>query len=486
MCRSNEQGGRRCNNHNPYGIQKRNLQSQKQYHEHRIANNETTAKQKEKSEKTLNATVSAIEALNAEKLSLGPVKPYVMPLTPATEKVLAQLESDGFKPYIVGGSVRDALMGYDSKDIDIEVYGGQPNSIAKSLRKLGTVDEVGKSFGVLKIRIGSEDFDVSLPRIDSKIGDGHKDFEVKVDPDLSLKEATARRDYTINSLMYSHKLGFIIDQHGGLKDLENKKLRHVSDAFDEDPLRVLRGVQMASRFNMELHPDTIEKSQTLKNGYKDLAQERVQGEFEKLYSKGNHPVKALKLLKAIGWDEHFAGLAEVNGPKLYRQVDKMQRLINDGTVPKDRRDLFLSATIANKLSDKDRYKFLTATTVGSDVKNAAAALSVMSPPIKQGKAALRAWAYGMPRHLSIRDWTTLEKAVGNEKEATRILKKAEKWGIADKRESDMINGQDVMALKPNQRPGSWMKEDLNKIREAQYSDQFRTREDGLKWIKKNI
>lgn len=486
MCRSNEEGARRCNHHNPYGIQKRNLQAQKQYHEHRLAIKGLTKTQREKSEKTLASTLKLITELNEEKTSLGVVKPYVMALTPATEKVLAQLESDGFKPYIVGGSVRDALMGYDSKDIDIEVYGGQPNSIAKSLRKLGSVDEVGKSFGVFKIRLGTEDFDVSLPRIDSKTGDGHKEFEVTVDPDLSLEEATSRRDFTINALMYSHKLGFIIDQHGGLKDLENKQLRHVSDAFDEDPLRVLRGVQMASRFNMELHPDTIEKSQTLRNSYKELAQERVQGEFEKLYSKGKHPVKALKLLKQIGWDEHFAGLAKVNSQGLYRQVNRMQKLIDDGTVPSNRRDLFLSATIANKLSDKDRYKFLSSTTIGSDVKNAASHLSIMKPPVKQGKSGLRNWAYGMPRHLTIRDWTILESAIGNEKEAARILKKAEKWGIADKSESDLINGQDILALKPNVRPGAWVKKDLDKIRQAQYSDQFRTRKDGLAWIKKNI
>lgn len=486
MCRSNEEGGRRCNHHNPYGIHKRNLQAQKQYHEHRLQDKSLTKTQREKSLKAYKKAVEGINDLNTEKAELGFVKPYVMNLTKATERVLDQLEADGFKPYIVGGSVRDALMGYDSKDIDIEVYGGEPDLVANSLRKIGKVDEVGKSFGVLKIAIGKEDFDISLPRIDSKTGDGHTDFEVQVDPDLSLEEATARRDYTINALMYSHKLGFIIDKHKGLKDLENKHLRHVSDAFDEDPLRVLRGVQMASRFGMSLHPDTIEKAQSLKSGFNNLAVERVQIEFEKLYSKGKSPVKALKLLKETGWEDNFAGLKEANTPALHRQVKKMQKLIDNGTVPADRRDMFLSATIANKLSDKDRLTFLSTTTIGSNVKNAAAQLAVMKPPRKQGKASLRKWAFDMPRQLTIRDWTTFEKAVGDKDAANRILKKAEKLGVADGREPDMIDGLDIMAHFSDRKPGPWMAETVKKVREAQYSDQFRTRETGLEWIKKNL
>lgn len=485
MCRPSSEGGRRCNAHNPYGIAKRNYQAQKQYHQKRLANSSLTEKQRKKSEKAYDEAVSMLSSLNEEKAELGTVKSYVMNLTPATEQVLNQLETDGFKPYIVGGSVRDALMGYDSKDMDIEVYGGTPDAIAKSLRKIGKVDEVGKSFGVLKIRIGNEDFDVSLPRLDSKVGDGHRGFEIEVNPDLSLEEATARRDYTINALMYSHKLGFIIDKHGGLKDLNNKQLHHVSDAFDEDPLRVLRGVQMASRFGMDLHPDTIEKAKTLFDGYNDLATERVQIEFEKLYSKGKNPVKALKLLQATAWDQHFAGLADVNNKDLHRQVKRMQHLIDSGTVPANRKAMFMSATIANKLSDKDRYKFLSDTTVGSDVKNSANMLSVMKPPVKQGKAALRKWAYDMPRNLSIRDWAILNMAVGDTEKAKTILAKAEKWGIADKPEPDLINGQDILQLRPEAKPGPWVKDALNKAREAQYSDVFRTKESALDWLNKN-
>jgi tRNA nucleotidyltransferase/poly(A) polymerase len=486
MCRASEEGGRRCNGHNPYGVSKRNLQAKKQYHENKLKENGLSPQQRNKTQKALNYVNSEINSLNEEKKDLGKVRSYVMNLTPATERVLNQLEADGFKPYIVGGSVRDVLLGLDSKDVDIEVYGGQVESISASLRKIGKVDEVGKSFGVLKIAIGKEDFDVSLPRIDSKIGDGHRGFDVHVDPDLSLEEATSRRDYTINALMYSHKLGFIIDKHSGLKDLKDNKLRHVSEAFDEDPLRVLRGVQMASRFGMDLHPDTVTKAQTLKNEYNALAIERVQTEFEKLYSKGKNPAKALKLLKATKWDENFAGLAKVNNEELHAQVTKVQKKIDSGEIPKEKRTLFLSAAIANKLDDpKERMKFLSDTIVGDDTKNAAFRLSTMKAPENVSDESLRNWSKDMFNKDSIRNWTTFESAIGDEKHAQEVFKKAEKLGILDAPEKDFLNGQDIMAKHPNEKPGPWMKEALNKARKAQYAGEFRSREDALNWLKTN-
>lgn len=486
MCRNKEQGGRRCDKHNAYGVLHRNLQAQKQYHQRKLQEADLPAKQRIRSETKLANTVSKLEALTAEKTSLGPVTAYTMQLTPNTEKVLAQLENDGYTPYIVGGSVRDALMGKESKDVDIEVYHGTPEQIARSLRKIGQVDEVGKSFGVLKIRIGNEDFDVSLPRKDSKKGDGHRGFTVEVTPELSLYEATARRDFTINALMYSHKHGFIIDQHGGLKDLERKELRHVSEAFDEDPLRVLRGVQMSSRFGMDLHPSTIEKAQTLKNGFSELATERVQIEFEKLYTKGTNPAKALKFLKETGWDANFPGLAEVNDPDLYRDLMRTQNLINSGVIPAEKKTVYLSAMIANRLSDRNRREFLSLTTVGSDVKNAADKLSLLQIPVKQGKAALRNWAYEMPRNLSIRDWAVLQQAKGETKHSAKVLAKAEKLGIADQSERDLLNGMDFQTVAPDKKPGPWMKNALAKARQAQYTDVFRTKEDALIWLRKNI
>lgn len=488
MCRASNgtQPGKRCNKHNPYGAQTRNLQAQKQYHSNKLKLNLSPAQRKRSEEKLRKAQTQLINLQN-EKTELGTVKPHVMNLTPAAEQILNQLQTDGLQPYIVGGSVRDELMGLTSKDVDIEVYGGDANSVAKSLRKIGKVDEVGKSFGVLKIRIGEEDFDVSLPRLDSKTGDGHKGFDIEVRPDLSLEEATARRDFTINALMYSHRLGFIIDKHGGLEDLKNKKLRHVSDAFDEDPLRVLRGVQMASRFGMDLHESTISKAQSLKEQYKDLAVERVQIEFQKLYEKGLKSHKALKLLKQTEWDENFPGLAEVNTKPLREKVKKMQGLIQaqDG-ISSFRKATLLSAVMSHKLSERDRYEFLSSTTVGDNVKNAAYNLTRLPQPEKLSKSKLRQWVYDLPRNITLEDWALYQKALGNEKYANKILAKGRKLNLLISPPKDLVNGNDLLEIFSDRKPGPWMKQAVTFVRKAQYKDKFKTREDGLKWVKQNL
>lgn len=478
MCRSESDGcARRCNKDNNYGKQVRNLQAQKQYH----AKKGNTKKVEEISE--------VMKSLRDERDSLitdgGKLLPYTMSLTPHAQKVLNQLRNSGFSPYVVGGSVRDALMGADSKDVDIEVYGASPEEVVKSLKKIGNVDEVGKSFGVLKIAIDGEDFDVSLPRRDSKVGDGHKGFTVEVDADMTLMEATARRDFTINALMYDDKTGHIIDKHNGLEDLKNGYLRHVSDAFDEDPLRVLRGVQMASRFNMKLHPDTIVKAETLKDQFNDLAVERVQVEFEKLYTKGKAPHKAIQLLQDTGWDKNFAGLSKVDLKDLKRDLKKTQNLINKGTISKDKSQLILSSVIASKMNDTDAREFLRYTTIGDNMKNGAYNLSRLELPTKQGKAALRLWAKNMPNKLSINDWVMLAEAKGDDKKAARIKEKASKLGILHESEPDIINGNDLMALHEGSKPGKWLKPALESARLAQYSDTFRNKEDGIVWAAKN-
>lgn len=479
MCRSESDGScaRRCNKDNNYGKQVRNLQAQKQYHA------------KKGNTKKVEEIAEVMNSLREEKNALisdgGKLLPYTMALTPNAQKVLNQLRNSGFSPYVVGGSVRDALMGADSKDVDIEVYGATSDEIVKSLRKIGNVDEVGKSFGVLKIAIGKEDFDVSLPRRDSKVGDGHKGFTVEVDSDMTLMEATARRDFTINALMYDDKTGHIIDKHNGLNDLKNGYLRHVSDAFDEDPLRVLRGVQMASRFNMQLHPDTVTKAETLKDQFNDLAVERVQVEFEKLYTKGKAPHKAIQLLQDTGWDKNFAGLSNVNLKDLKRDLKKTQHLIDKGTIPKDKSQLILSSVIASKMNDADAREFLRYTTIGDTMKNGAYNLSRLELPTKQGKAALRSWAKDMPNKLSINDWVMLAESKGDEKKAARIKEKATKLGILYESEPDIINGNDLMALHEGSKPGKWLKPALEAARLAQYADTFRNKEDGLAWAAKN-
>jgi tRNA nucleotidyltransferase (CCA-adding enzyme) len=182
--------------------------------------------------------------------------------------------------YIVGGSVRDALLGHAPKDLDIEVYQMSLETLVGTLEKAGKVDTVGKSFGVVKLTLDGQTFDFSLPRKDSRLPQGgHKGFSITVDEHLSPQEAASRRDLTINSLAYNPKTNEILDFYGGLNDIKAKVLRHTSPAFSEDPLRVLRVMQFAARLDFGVAPETIALSKSIKGTFGSLAKERVNEEF---------------------------------------------------------------------------------------------------------------------------------------------------------------------------------------------------------------
>jgi tRNA nucleotidyltransferase (CCA-adding enzyme) len=216
--------------------------------------------------------------------------------------------------YLVGGSVRDALLDIPVKDFDIEVFGLSLERLAKVLAPWGRTDLVGRSFGVIKLTLPSGNIiDFSIPRRDSKTGLGHKGFEITFDPGITPREAASRRDYTLNALMFDPRRREILDHFGGQADLQNRILRHTSDAFAEDPLRVLRGMQLAARFQLTAAPETAALCREIKNTYHELAVERVREEWFKWASRSALPSAGLKFLDATGWLEHFPELKALQG-----------------------------------------------------------------------------------------------------------------------------------------------------------------------------
>lgn len=213
---------------------------------------------------------------------------------------------------LVGGIVRDALLGIQSKDIDIEVYGLDANSIQKVLSKYGKVNTVGASFGIIKLSTGTDEYDFSLPRRESKQGQGHRGFIVEPDPTMTPREAAMRRDFTFNAMSMTPE-GRVFDFFNGMEDLRNGILRHTSEKFSEDPLRVLRGFQFAARFNLEIAPETAELSQSLKGEYSTLAKERIWEEWKKWATKGVKLSKGLEVLRRTGWIQFYPELNELIG-----------------------------------------------------------------------------------------------------------------------------------------------------------------------------
>lgn len=210
---------------------------------------------------------------------------------------------------LVGGCVRDALLGLSPKDLDIEVYGISFENLARELGHWGRVDLVGRSFGVVKLKLPDGVFDFSVPRRDSKVGRGHTGFQITFDPGLTMREAAARRDYTINSMLYHPRRDELIDLFGGGEDLRCKRLRHTSPAFVEDPLRVLRGMQFAGRFDLTAVPETLDICRRIVGGHTELAVERVREEWFKWASRSTVPSAGLRFLAETGWIAHYPELA---------------------------------------------------------------------------------------------------------------------------------------------------------------------------------
>ncbi len=179
------------------------------------------------------------------------------------------------KCYVVGGAVRDRLLGIECKDYDIECFGISVENFESAMEHLGA-QGVGKSFFVYKYH----DLDIALPRSEKKVSTGHRGFEVSLATEG--KEASKRRDFTVNALMYDIQNEQILDFWNGLKDLEDKVLRVVDEsAFAEDSLRVLRAMQFSARFGFKVE----EKSCILSQGISldDLPKERLFSEFEKMF-----------------------------------------------------------------------------------------------------------------------------------------------------------------------------------------------------------
>jgi tRNA nucleotidyltransferase (CCA-adding enzyme) len=218
------------------------------------------------------------------------------------------------RAYLVGGCVRDSLLGIAHKDLDLEVYGVGYEVLERALSAHGRVDLVGKSFGVIKFtgRSGGQ-WDFSLPRRDSKMSAGHKGFDVEFEPDIDSRAAASRRDFTINALMFDPRKGEYLDFFGGRDDLQKRVLRHTSDAFAEDPLRVLRGMQFAARLDLSPAPETVELCRSIVDTFPELAVERVGMEWFKWAVAGKRPSAGLRLLKDTGWLRHFPEIAALDG-----------------------------------------------------------------------------------------------------------------------------------------------------------------------------
>ena len=230
-------------------------------------------------------------------------------LLAAMQRICRLCQAAGGRAWMVGGAVRDALLHHPVTDLDLEVHGIAASDLEDLLSQHFDLDAVGQAFGVLKLR--GLPIDVSLPRTESKLGQGHRGFLVRSDPHLGLDAAARRRDFTINAIAYDPLSCELGDPLGGCRDLELRRLRHCSDAFGEDPLRVLRGMQLAARFDLEPDPETVAVCRGIEP--EGLARERIWHEWRKLLLLGQTPSRGLRFLRETGWLRYFPPLEVLDG-----------------------------------------------------------------------------------------------------------------------------------------------------------------------------
>lgn len=237
------------------------------------------------------------------------------------ERLIKAIREKGGQVYLVGGPVRDSILGIaDPKDLDLIVCKLAFDELKAILQNYGSVFLVGQSFGVIKFKPFDTDeaFDIALPRKERSTGLGHRDFAVDFDPWLPIETDLGRRDFTINAMAQEYSDGKIIDPYNGQNDLTNKILRMVSpSSFPDDPLRMLRGIQFAARFNLAIESVTLAAMIEHAPLVKTISPERIAEEFNKLLLKAQKPSIGFRLMNQTGLLPHIL-------PELAQTVDVAQ------------------------------------------------------------------------------------------------------------------------------------------------------------------
>lgn len=421
---------------------------------------------------------------SAEKFYGGKfITSYSIELQKGVESVLQALQSVG-NPLIVGGAVRDSFNGSENKDIDIEVHGTTIDKLSEFLKKEGyRVDEVGKAFGVLKVSKKGvvDDLDVSVPRKENRVGAGHRSFEVEMDEEMTVQEAAERRDFTFNAVMYDHARKVLVDPAHGKKDFENNVMRHVSEKFAEDPLRVLRGFQFAGRFNMTYAPETAELCRNLLPEYKHLSVERVQEEWDKFYAKSSNHVKGAEALIDSGWDKTEQGLSEsLNNGNVWNALSKLSK------IEKEKRVVLGSASIAWGMTDKkDRENFIQKTVIGVKEQNLSLVYANFNSQdfhdsFSRKKAARELAKTGF-NFEDYKKFATLVK----DRDGVAVALAAISEGVGETPEREFVMGRDVLAI-TDRKAGPWMGKLLTEILDKQYRGEFKNREEAIEYMKKRV
>ena len=378
--------------------------------------------------------------------------------------------SHGGRLYVVGGWLRDHILGVYSKDVDCEVHGLDSDVLEKLLSARGRVDFVGKSFGVYKWSVGSDVFDVALPREDSR------GRVVCVQKDLGLNKAVVRRDFTCNALMYDPLEERWVDLVGGRADAEARILRAVdSERFRDDSLRVLRAARFVGTHSMQLDPSLVALCRTLDPSQHPV--ERVFGELRRILLSDS-PGRALKALETLGALDSIlpkmnctaTASALQRGKTLQKQVD-----LGRGHL------CVQLAILCRGFSSEGARRFLSRYQIerpgGIPAKRIALSLmTIQSLPNSPSDVELRHWV----EHCEL-NWVLVYAAAWNPNISIEAcMKRGARLGLDQGPLPALLSGNHLMDLgvPAGASIGRW----LSLIRQAQLDGELKTTEDAKRWI----
>lgn len=397
------------------------------------------------------------------------------------QKIFDKLLKNSIRPIIVGGFVRDFLLHKSSKDIDIELYGiNSYSKLEKLLEEFGSVNSVGKSFGICKLKFLDLELDFSFPRVDSKIALGHGGFEVTIDTSLDFKSASRRRDFTINAIGYDIEKKLFLDPYNGQNDLKMKILNAVDiHTFIEDPLRVLRAVQMSTRFEMPLSESLflLCKDMVQNQALQELPKERILEEMKKLFFLSSKISKGFTLLQKFGAFHFFAPLNTLQEKEIktiYKALDKFAKEEKEN----NKTNLtIMFALVCYYFSSSQIGTFLTHFTNDKKlIKNVTLLVEHKNSLNCSNVSDYN--LYLLATKLRLREYFLFLSMFVEQR---KLYKQAEKLQILDTQMPNLLEGKDLVTL--GLRPSKLFTEILNISYEAQMRGEFTTKKSALNYLK---
>lgn len=387
--------------------------------------------------------------------------------------------SAGGRALLVGGAVRDALMGRQVKDFDLEIHDLPAERVLELLRQSCEIDAVGMSFGVIKVK--HFDLDISLPRRENKTGAGHRGFLVEVDPRLSLPEAAARRDFTVNAIMYDPLSCELLDPHGGAADIERKILRHVSGHFAEDPLRVLRGMQFAARLGFSFAPETLDVCKEIDQN--ELPVERIGTEWEKLLLQGVKCSAGLDFLQQCRWIRFYPELEKLAPGKWGKTLALLDSCAASRSGERQKDLILMTGALISGMSPGDGASFCQRLWNRHDLIKKAL---LLAESLREYEMEEYEITPGRCRRISCKLngmelFIVLLRCSGFENAALQFKEQAEKYRVLAAPPLPIVSGKEC--LRAGCPPGPEMGKYLKLCFEAQLDGEFDDLQSGLKYLK---